>query len=198
MTDAVDRHAVHFTSARTGTGRDDWRTPRGLFGSLDDEFRFDLDAAASPENALCRNFMTADGRYRDGELVVSGCSALSENRSWEGRVAFLNPPYSLLRRFLMRALGESGRGVTTVALVPARTDTKAWHEAAMLASEIRLVKGRISFLGADGEPMRDKNGRPVGAPFPSAIVVFRPGHEGPPKLTTMSARSLVRTVREEA
>lgn len=51
---------------------------------------------------------------------------------------------------------------TVVCLVPARTDTKWWHDYAMKASEIRFVKGRLKFGDS-------KNS----APFPSAIIVFR-------------------------
>jgi site-specific DNA-methyltransferase (adenine-specific) len=49
-----------------------------------------------------------------------------------------------------------------VCLVPARTDTQWWHEYAM-KSEIRFIKGRLKFGDAENS-----------APFPSAIVVFRP------------------------
>ena len=52
---------------------------------------------------------------------------------------------------------------TVVCLIPARTDTAWWHDYVMKANEIRLVRGRLKFGGA-------KNS----APFPSAVVVFRP------------------------
>ena len=54
------------------------------------------------------------------------------------------------------------RGATVVCLVPARTDTEWWHSFAMRA-EVRLLRGRLKF----GESKSC-------APFPSAIVVFRP------------------------
>ena len=53
-------------------------------------------------------------------------------------------------------------GATVVALIPARTDTKYWHRFAM-KGEIRLLRGRIKFVGGKHS-----------APFPSAIIVFRP------------------------
>lgn len=49
-----------------------------------------------------------------------------------------------------------------VCLVPARTDTRWWHEFAM-RGEIRFLQGRLCFKG----------GRTV-APFPSALIIFRP------------------------
>lgn len=46
-------------------------------------------------------------------------------------------------------------------LIPARTDTKAFHEYIWGKAEIRFIKGRLKF----GE---SKNS----APFPSMVVVF--------------------------
>lgn len=53
-------------------------------------------------------------------------------------------------------------GNTVVMLIPARTDTKAFHEFIYHQAEIRFVKGRLKFN--DG-----KNP----APFPSMVVIFR-------------------------
>jgi site-specific DNA-methyltransferase (adenine-specific) len=47
-------------------------------------------------------------------------------------------------------------------LIPARTDTKAFHEFIYHQAELRFVKGRLKFN--DG-----KNP----APFPSMVVIFR-------------------------
>lgn len=51
-------------------------------------------------------------------------------------------------------------------LIPARTDTKVFHELIYGKAEIRFVKGRLRFGGA-------KNN----APFPSMIVVYKGGGE---------------------
>jgi site-specific DNA-methyltransferase (adenine-specific) len=49
-------------------------------------------------------------------------------------------------------------------LIPARTDTKYWHDYVMNASKIYFVKGRLKFDNGT----ENKNS----APFPSAVVVF--------------------------
>lgn len=49
-----------------------------------------------------------------------------------------------------------------VMLIPARTDTKYFHDFILNRSEVRFVKGRLKFGDAKD-----------GAPFPSMIVVFR-------------------------
>jgi hypothetical protein len=52
-------------------------------------------------------------------------------------------------------------GATVVCLVPARTDTRWWQDCCT-AGEVRFVRGRLRF-----------GGTATGAPFPSAVVVFR-------------------------
>lgn len=63
-----------------------------------------------------------------------------------------------------------------VCLLPSRTDTRWWHNYVMRAAEIRFVEGRLKFGGASS-----------GAPFPSAVVVFRPG-EQQLRVSSMHAR----------
>lgn len=54
-----------------------------------------------------------------------------------------------------------------VCLIPARTDTKYWHDYVMKAHYVHLVKGRVKFGGG-----LKTNAHTPGAPFPSAVVVF--------------------------
>jgi len=122
-----------------------WETPKDLFDKLDAEFNFDIDVCALPSNAKCITFFTPE---QDGL-----------KQKWEG-VCWMNPPYGRKIGAWMRKAFESK--TTVVCLVPARTDTKWWHDYAMKASEIRFVKGRLKFGDS-------KNS----APFPSAIIVFR-------------------------
>lgn len=50
-------------------------------------------------------------------------------------------------------------------LIPARTDTKAFHEYIYGKAEIRFVRGRLKFGGSKNP-----------APFPSMVVIFRGNH----------------------
>ena len=122
-----------------------WETPKDLFDKLDAELHFDTDVCALPSNAKCTSFFTPE---QDGL-----------KQKWEG-VCWMNPPYGRKIGAWMRKALEAK--TTVVCLVPARTDTKWWHDYAMKASEIRFVKGRLKFGDS-------KNS----APFPSAIIVFR-------------------------
>jgi phage N-6-adenine-methyltransferase len=57
----------------------EWSTPPELFASLDAEFHFTLDPAATPQNAKCAKFFTEE---QDGLT-----------QDWSGERVFCNPPY---------------------------------------------------------------------------------------------------------
>lgn len=59
-------------------------------------------------------------------------------------------------------------GALVVCLVPARVETQWWHRYAVQAQDIRFPIGRITFAGATNA-----------APFPCAIIIFRPGLHRP-------------------
>lgn len=134
----------------------EWETPQEFFDRLNQEFGFTLDAAATPDNAKCERFYT----IRDNALW----------QRWEG-VVFCNPPYGrLIGKFVRKGWMEAQRGTTVVMLIPARTDTRYWHDYVMRAKEIRFVAGRLYF---------SVDGKRGAAPFPSAIVVFESGEHRP-------------------
>lgn len=142
---------VHFS-----TGKDDWETPQWLFSQLDDEFHFTLDPCCTAENAKCRKYYTKaeNGLEQD----------------WKGETVFCNPPYSRGKKgapgqeaWIKKCFEESKKaGTTCVMLLPARTDTKAFHTYIYGYAEIRFIRGRLKFGGSTNS-----------APFPSMIVVFK-------------------------
>lgn len=128
---------------------DEWETPQDLFDALHAEFHFTLDTCATAENAKCAQFFD---RRRDGL-----------SRPWTG-VCFCNPPFGrAVGRWVRKAYESARAGATVVMLIPARTDTRYWHSYVAKSAEVRFLKGRVRFGGAK-----------AGAPFPSAVVVFRP------------------------
>lgn len=138
------------TEVMFSSATDLWATPQAVFDQLNAEFHFNLDPCATPENAKCANYFTID---------IDGLS-----QSWGGHNVFCNPPYGkALARWVKKAYEESKKPNTTVVmLIPARTDTRYFHEYIYhKAKEIHFIKGRLKF----GE---SKNS----APFPSMVVVF--------------------------
>lgn len=138
-----------------------WCTPQAFFDKLDAEFHFTLDPCATAKSAKCAKFYTPE---QDGL-----------KQSWAGETVFCNPPYGRsVGIWIHKCLDESCEiGTIVVMLIAGRPDTKAWQDTILpYATEIRWVRGRIKFTDEDGNPKRDAKGRAVGAPFPSAVVVF--------------------------
>lgn len=127
----------------------EWATPQKFFDELNAEFNFTLDPCCTIENAKCKTFFTESD---DGLL-----------QNWKGHKVFCNPPYgSEIGKWIKKSYEESTQENTIVVmLIPARTDTKYFHEYIYKQSEIRFIKGRLKFGDS-------KNS----APFPSMIVIF--------------------------
>ncbi len=118
------------------SARGDWETPQEVYRELDREFRFTLDPCPP-----------------------GGSDGLT--RSWKGERVYCNPPYG---RGVGAWLAKATEAALAVYLLPARTDTKWWHDYALKAKQIRFIKGRIGFKRADGKRSR--------ATFPSVVLVY--------------------------
>lgn len=130
--------------------RHDWETPQAFFDELDREFHFTLDPCTTPETAKCKKYYTP---AENGLL-----------QDWNGETVFCNPPYGReLPKWIEKCAKES-KHAKVVMLIPARTDTIAFHKYIYNKAEIRFIKGRIKFRvdGKEGDP----------APFPSMVVIF--------------------------
>ena len=139
------------TDVMFSSATDNWSTPQDFFDKLNDEFHFTLDVCADENNHKCEHYYTKE---------IDGLS-----RPWIGTV-WCNPPYGRkIGEWVRRAHFSSHIGsATVVMLLPARTDTRWFHEYIYNKSntEIRFIKGRLKFGGC-------KNS----APFPSMVVIFR-------------------------
>lgn len=123
----------------------EWTTPQDLFDRLNQEFNFTLDPCATSENAKCSQYFT---KQEDG---------LSQN--WGGHRVFMNPPYGAeLPKWMEKARTS---GAMCVCLVPARTDTRWWHNNVEGKAKVRFIKGRLRFGGSKWN-----------APFASVLVIY--------------------------
>ena len=136
---------VHFSMKSN-----EWTTPQDLYDKLNKEFNFTLDPCCTKESAKCDKFYTKedDGLSKD----------------WRYDTVFMNPPYGReIPKWIEKAYKESLKGAVVVCLIPARTDTRYWHDYIFTKAEVRFLKGRVKF----------ENGKkPQPAPFPSAVVIF--------------------------
>lgn len=131
----------------------EWSTPQDLFDQLDAEFHFELDVCATSENAKCSRYYT---------VADDGLS-----KPWDAETCWCNPPYgTLVSAWVAKAAQSANEGRTVVMLLPARTDTRWFHDYIYGHAEIRFIRGRLKFGGS-------KNA----APFPSMIVIFKGNKE---------------------
>lgn len=135
---------------------DQWATPQSFFDELNKEFGFTLDPCADEFNHKCDKYFTKED---DG---------LSQD--WGVEVVFCNPPYGReIPQWVKKCFEEvhSGSCPCAVMLIPARTDTKWFHQYIYNQAEIRFIKGRLKFGDSTNS-----------APFPSMVVVFRKAVNG--------------------
>lgn len=133
------------------SAKDDWGTPQWFFDYCNERFGpFDLDAAASKENAKCPRFLG-----KDQHALL---------RAWEGEKVWCNPPYGrgVTGKWVKQAwLQSNSREI--VMLLPARTDTLWFDDYIINAANVYFIKGRLMFEGAK-DP----------APFPSMVIHYAP------------------------
>lgn len=138
--------------------KQDWATPKSVFNELDKEFNFTLDPCCSEKTAKCKIFFTKE---------IDGLK-----QSWEGQRCFVNPPFGREQAAWIKKCYEESQKKNTIVvmLIPARTDTIAFHRYIYPNAELRFIKGRIKFENPDSTTPKEDW---TAAPFPSMVVIFK-------------------------
>ena len=185
-----------------------WCTPPALVRKLQQTFHFAWDLAADAESSICQPDSTGLGHRWLGPGSPYGEDALDVPWSDLGGYpcGFLNPPYSLtqykqgkdagvpvvnlrwlrIEEWARKAVVESERGFTTVAVMPYAAQTEwfrlyvmghtrdgnSWRGHAAL--DYWRLSHRVSFLRADGQGAANAN-------VNTCIVIWgpNPGFVGP-------------------
>lgn len=128
---------------------DEWETPQDFFDEWNRQFHFTLDACANEKNHKCNKYYTKE----DNGLL----------KDWGGEIVWCNPPYGKnISEWVKKCHIEcQKKGTIIVALLPARTDTKWFHEYVYHEALTYFVKGRLKFSNS-------KNS----APFPSMVCIW--------------------------
>lgn len=130
----------------------DWYTPAWVFDALD--VQFDLDPC-SP--GLERTHVPAKHAYTIDDDGLA--------QPWFGDV-WLNPPYGRgISDWLEKSAEHASKGGTVIALVPNRTDTSWFQNAALKADAMLMLSGRIKFHRGD------KNAAPTGSPGTGSVFL---------------------------
>ncbi len=164
----------------------EWGTPQDLYDELDAKHKFTVDLAANEKNNKHENFIRPEDNLfsirPDGVGFINPPYNKPEHpckkkcvkkacikRGWHrkeylpGQIDFVRYVYELAQEGIL----------TTVALLPARTDTKIFHQfiwdkntnSPKDGVELEFLEGRLKF--------DLQNGTKDPAPFPSMVVVFK-------------------------
>ena len=120
-----------------------WGTPSKLYEKLNSKYNFDFDPCPHPKPSW-------DGLEVD----------------WKQR-NFVNPPYSDIESWAKKCRAEQLKGNMSVLLIPARTDTKYFHDWILPYAKVEFIKGRIKFKKLDDNVKTETT-----APFPSILCVY--------------------------
>ena len=121
------------------------RTPKDIWESLNNEFKFTIDICASNDNHLCERYYTKEN------------SAL--NKNWDNEIAYIHPLFNIyIPKFVEKASTHKG---TFVFLLPASTHTKYFHQFFYNKDnvEIRFLKKPVrgfKFGKDDGSEIDEK------------------------------------------
>ena len=142
---------------------DEWATPQWLFDELNRIYHFTLDPCSTDENAKCKYHFT---EKEDGL-----------KKSWDCERIFMNPPYGReIGKWVEKCYINSRNDANHVklALLPARTDTKWFHDYIYGKAKIYFIRGRLKFNDGKGS-----------APFPSMIAVWNSSYENFREMTAL-------------
>jgi len=107
---------------------DSWETPDIVFDIIKREFGIDKDMLFDP----CPLNHKFDG------LKINW-------HKWN----FVNPPYSLLKEFVNKAMYESYFGNLSILLLPSKTDQPWFSSIWLMKKKIYWFKGRLKFKNAE-------------------------------------------------
>jgi phage N-6-adenine-methyltransferase len=132
---------------------DEWGTPQELFDFLATFFAFDVDVAATAENAKCKEFWTKED---DG----------LQQRWAPEKTFWMNPPYSQAGKWVRKADEAAAAGAIVVGLLPNRSATGWYKDFVVPNAHIIQLHGRAKFIPGH-KPIQNSS-----APFASILVIW--------------------------
>jgi site-specific DNA-methyltransferase (adenine-specific) len=147
-----------------------WATRWSDFNKWNERFNFTFDVCSSDGDQKCLRYFNP---HQDGL-----------KQSWIGETFFCNPPYDREQiKWVQHGIDQKASGVY---LLPARTDTKLFHEVVLPNCKVEFIKGRITFgsdeywawvweqpiLNDKKNSLYKKYSKMNPAPFPSMLVLL--------------------------
>lgn len=123
------------TDETASVDRQAWVTPQSLYLGLHEEFAFELDAAASAENAKCERYYT----IQDNALAKPWATS-----TW------VNPPFQDIRPWVSWAKTQAAQGKGSVLLLKAATATAWFHDFVRDDADWWYFTRRVAFEAPKG------------------------------------------------
>ncbi len=186
--------------------RMDWRTPIPLVRAIESHYaiKFVMDAAASPENAICKAYITKGmdtlnmSMDRIYEVFLSGLKMHQAEtvHPIQSPAIWCNPEYNSSED-LLRWIEKSARFSATfripwVFILPSSRTEQDWFQASIgWAPQYAFTEGRVPYNYPDGTPGPSPN-------HPSVVIGFNAPQAGPNQVTRIPntwKKELVRVKR---
>lgn len=149
-------------------------TPPQLVAQIVEVFgRISIDPAADPNS-----FVEPDRTITEAEDgLVTG---------WSGRLAFVNPPYSDLTRWIGRCADawERREVDTIIGLFPARTETTTFRQRVFGVADVLFLPRRLSFHDSDRKKLPP-------APFALMICIWGAARADVQRFTDLTGSLIV-------
>ncbi len=129
---------------KPGRSKQDYGTPPELLKAIRKRLNienFALDVAASPENAVCDDYLTAED---DALSSVRDWRSNNDPQGW----TWCNPPYADIEPWVKKAVIESALGANIAVLIPLSI-SEWWVKYVEKHAYKISLHGRIKFVGAD-------------------------------------------------
>lgn len=168
--------------------KDEWRTDPVLFELCDREFHFDLDVAASAENALCERYFTQEDNALTQDWYQASKYSFGKDHVTN---IWCNPPFSLKKEFLDKGREEHRHGANCCFLVPGDAPETDWWVSTVYDMvfpsprtllirpeyHVRMLRPRVNYYTPDGLHKKGNN-------RPSALIIM--GWNQPPGIFSWS------------
>mgnify|MGYP003667956957 CR=1 FL=1 len=153
-----------------------WRTPQEVFNTLDKEFNFCADMAASDKNAKCELYFHEE----DDSLSFDWADYIEKTPATPcgNKYVWVNPPYSKPMPWIEQAILAQSKGLGVVMVLNQDTSVSWFTKAIEFLSEVRFIIGdekegggysigRIAFEDGEGNPGKQNN-------KPQFVLIFNP------------------------
>ena len=138
---------------RPGRSKQDYGTPPEFLSAVRKRLHiqnFFLDIAASPDNAVCDNYLT-----EENNALSAVYDWLPADHPYTQEWGWLNPPFNNIAPWVEKASQQAKLGAHIAMLVPASVGANWWRDYVEAFAYQSFLNGRITFVGCEDPYPKD-------------------------------------------